>query len=390
MGIVPSAAIICEDEAASKQFEETTTITAVQSIDLPHSQQPSSEAPSCLQEHQDVLPDPSTSKLSNTEQRRELLELQQQIKVQLFQQQVLVQSIQALPQICDDDDAGAPPPSDSALTAAGCVRAGPNPDGDTPADDPEDEAPAVRVAARIDPEEVAAELPSDVHRAQAPARSLNNGCRHAAAMTGSSGASSSSAGPRWPVQETPVELPPLSVDRPLSSVERPPPLSVVDRPVCARVEAELRAGAPGGPPGREERRWIEAAVRRIFRSIGPSSLDAIAESFREQRLRAGVPIVQQAAPIATGPGLCVLFEGVVDVLHLPRGGTESERVCTYDRCGQCFGELELCYDAPRAGAGRTRHWATISTRTAVTLWTVDREVLRGHIPGASRSIAECI
>ncbi|CAE8653389.1 unnamed protein product, partial [Polarella glacialis] len=90
-----------------------------------------------------------------------------------------------------------------------------------------------------------------------------------------------------------------------------------------------------------------------------------------------------AASISTGPGLCVLIDGVVDVLHLPRGATESEKVCTYDRCGQCFGELELFYDSclptPRgtSSGGRKLHWATMATRTPVILWIVDKNALRG-------------
>lgn len=37
---------------------------------------------------------------------------------------------------------------------------------------------------------------------------------------------------------------------------------------------------------------------------------------------------------------------MIDVLHCPTGADASEKVCTYDRCGQCFGELELFYGKP--------------------------------------------
>jgi len=315
------------------------------------------------EDHGSALDQMQSSSQLTTEQRRELIELQQQIQVQLQQQQDIAKSIQDLPLA-----------TDAAASSAGIGwgRQGPSPGGDAPADDPEGDGQAAAAeVARIDPEEVAAELPSDVHRAQAPARSLNNGCR--TAVTGAGGRG------HWPVQGPPVELPPLRVERPLDHSRNTP-----------------RAPAHGGPPGRDERRWIEAAVRRMFRSIGPTSLDTITEAFREQKLKAAVEIVQQAAPIATGPGLCVLFEGVIDVLHRHVGSDEREKVCTYDRCGQCFGELELCYDAPRAGAGRRRHWATIATRTAVTLWSVDRDVLRDHVrasalPAAERAVStECV
>lgn len=128
-------------------------------------------------------------------------------------------------------------------------------------------------------------------------------------------------------------------------------------------------------PGLEERRWIDAALRRMFKSLGPIALEFLVEAFREWRLPRAAVIVKQATPISTGPGLCVLFDGVVDVLHLPKGGTDSEKVCTYDRCGQCFGELELFYD--NGNSSRKLHWATISTRTPVVLWTVDRRALQG-------------
>lgn len=354
MGISPSLAIICEDESGRK-FEETILASPV---GHPNSDEPPDETPSTQEDQGAVVGQTQPTQL-NTEQRRELIELQQQIQVQLQQQQQLAKSIQELPMAAD-----------AAASSGSWARQGPNPGGDDrPPDDPDGEEPSASAVARIDPEEVAAELPSDIHRAQAPARSLNNGCRHAA-VTGNGGPG------HWPVQGPPVELPPLRVDRPLD--HRSP-----------------RVPGRGGPPGRDERRWIEAAVRRMFRSIGPTSLDTITEAFREQKLKAAVEIVQQAAPIATGPGLCVLFEGVIDVLHRPVGG-ESEKVCTYDRCGQVFGELELCYDAPRAGAGRRRHWATIATRTAVTLWAVDRDVLKGHVrasglPAAERAVStECV
>lgn len=138
------------------------------------------------------------------------------------------------------------------------------------------------------------------------------------------------------------------------------------------------------PPGREERRWIEAAVRRMFRSLGPAALESITEAFREWKLQPCTSIVKQDSPINTGPGLSVLVDGVVDVLNRPMGGKANEKVCTYDRCGQCFGELELLYDTPRGGGnGRRKHWATIATRTPVTLWTIHRDTLRGLVPGAN-------
>lgn len=131
-------------------------------------------------------------------------------------------------------------------------------------------------------------------------------------------------------------------------------------------------------PDAEERRWIEAAVRRIFLLLTPATFEALMDAFREWRLPPGTKLVEQGTPVTKGPGLCVLLDGVVDVLHCPTGASSSEKVCTYDRCGQCFGELELFYDQGaqrRAGNGRKLHWATIATRTPTILWTVQSEAL---------------
>merc|ERR1712113_496304 len=132
------------------------------------------------------------------------------------------------------------------------------------------------------------------------------------------------------------------------------------------------------PPGRDHRRWIEAAIRRMFRCLRTIEIDILIEAFREWRLPPCAAIYEQGSPINTGPGLCVLYVGVVDVLHRASGCSENEKVCTYDRCGQCFGELELFFDTPKAlGGGRKSHWATVATRTPATLWTIPKTALRG-------------
>jgi len=129
-------------------------------------------------------------------------------------------------------------------------------------------------------------------------------------------------------------------------------------------------------PEGHERHLIESALYKIFSTLEPESLEAIVTSFREWKLPANVAIVQQNSPITTGPGLTVLVDGVVDVLYCPKGTQQFQKVCTYDRCGQLFGELELIYDAPRpAGTARKSHWATVATRVACTMWAIDRSKL---------------
>lgn len=281
------------------------------------------------------LPRLELSKPLSSDQRKELVDLQQQIQAQLLRQQALADSLQSLP----DLSAGSAQPRLDGVVRHATTKAthgpqvsGPNPDGDAPVLDPEFDFPEDSLSER-------------------------------------------------PVAERPKDDQVKLVDGPRTAPRAQPSACVLSpRQVPSKPVSVPQRQLSGRPPGREERRWIEAAVRRMFRSVGPTTLDAITESFREWRLPAAFSIIQQAAPIASGPGLCVLFEGVVDVLHRPKGGSESEKVCTYDRLGQCFGELELLYNAPRGGGpGRKAHWATITTRTPATLWTVDRAVLRSVI-----------
>jgi len=163
---------------------------------------------------------------------------------------------------------------------------------------------------------------------------------------------------------------------------------VLDKPRSAAKELAVMASAPSGlvladpsgmgdrRPEGHERHLIESALYKIFSTLEPQSLETIVQSFREWKLPSNVAIVLQNSPITTGPGLSVLVEGVVDVLHCPKGTQQFQKVCTYDRCGQLFGELELIYDAPRpSGTVRKSHWATVATRVSCTLWSVDREKL---------------
>jgi hypothetical protein len=402
--------------------------------------------------------------------------LQQQIQVQLKQQRVLVESIRKLPQFSHM----APSTSDPLQQDAEAWRSfqhvvGPDPVGDTPADDPESEEDATSVKSMLDRQNTSdekmsnstlgtttkvyvdfsadvASLPekkgdlggllewdelmkrggisgedtgepsiqspksfsgvdqldkSSEYSVSAVSKTSNPSVSNASRNSRKSGAVESntsraskktkesppkveedvvSAAPLpAPTGVKPSSSPPVAPRRPV-----PSPAPLKERPQAAALTAtSLLEPADSStigtkPPGRDERRWIEAAVRRMFKSLVPAALDAITEAFREWRLQPCAMIFKQGSRIVDGPGLCVLFEGVVDVLHKPLGSQENEKVCTYDRCGQCFGELELFYDAPRgAGAGRKLHWATTVSRTPVTVWVIQREHLRGQLVSAS-------
>lgn len=135
----------------------------------------------------------------------------------------------------------------------------------------------------------------------------------------------------------------------------------------------------------EVRMYIEVAVRRMFNSLDNRKLATVTDIFREWKLPPDAVIVKQASPIFSGPGLCVLLSGIVDVLRCERGMDSGEKVCTYDRRGQCFGELQHLYDMPTprgSCAARNHHWATVASRTTVTLWTADRATLRNLLLNA--------
>mmetsp|Transcript_43291 Transcript_43291/g.99781 ORF Transcript_43291/g.99781 Transcript_43291/m.99781 type:complete len:269 (+) Transcript_43291:44-850(+) len=124
------------------------------------------------------------------------------------------------------------------------------------------------------------------------------------------------------------------------------------------------------PPTRLECRLIEMAVQRIF-TLDGQHLQELVSRFRQWELPANTSIVRQGAAISSGPGLTVLSDGVVDVFRTNAEGDEQERLCTYDRSGQCFGELQLLYNSS-VNTNRRIHWATIATRTAATVWVISR------------------
>lgn len=397
------------------------------------------------------------------EQRKELVELQQQVQAQLMQQRVLVESLRQLPQFRNMAPTASGPGSSEMATDPDDAKwqhvIGPDPIGDTPADDPEsgEEDKSLKSAVTPNRQEddktsnstlgtttkvyvdfstdltnasdrkdnvtmllewdelmkrggignedtgepsISSPKMSTIFPADPEKQSETSAVRSNPSAPSQTSKPSQSSKPSQvsgaaALKRTNAE-PPVAPRRPMPSPAPNGKQENTLKELKDRAAMSPNASGPAAllgvadlgtlgttPPGREERRWIEAAVRRMFRSLGPAALDAITESFREWKLPASVAIVKQQSRISMGPGLCVLFEGVVDVLHRPTGAVDNEKVFTYDRCGQCFGELELFYDVPRAsGAARKLHWATIATRTPVTLWTIQRDVLRGSVPGA--------
>lgn len=152
------------------------------------------------------------------------------------------------------------------------------------------------------------------------------------------------------------------------------------------------------PPSGDARVLIEGTLRKVLHSVHLRTLlPQIVGAFREWTVDPNVAFVQQGGLASTGPALCILVSGVVDVLHRPQGSRSFEKVCTYDRCGQCFGEVELLFCCPRCftsldprlqascPAQRKFHWATVATRTIANVWSLRKDVLRSQLRGYTPS-----
>lgn len=170
--------------------------------------------------------------------------------------------------------------------------------------------------------------------------------------------------PPLPVSSMPVRAPAAAISiRPSGLVSR--------SPLQPQVATTTFAGSLQG------RALVERSLRGLFQKTGRAALDAMLDAFYELSLPAGKVIFQQGDSVASGPALCVLGEGVVDVMLQSRATKQPERVCTYDRAGQTFGELESIFrpvDPTRHAAPRVQ-WATFETRTPVKIWVADRRPL---------------
>eukprot|EP00971_Amphidinium_carterae_P278353 5525451-Amphidinium_carterae.1 len=120
----------------------------------------------------------------------------------------------------------------------------------------------------------------------------------------------------------------------------------------------------------------------MFERINDCPQGRITACFKKWTVSAGTCFVSQGTSLAKGPCIFMLVDGVVDVWHVSRIELEPQLVCTYDRWGQCFGELSELYihDTPSTRTPNTMtrktHWATFAARTAAVLFVADRDVLR--------------
>lgn len=119
---------------------------------------------------------------------------------------------------------------------------------------------------------------------------------------------------------------------------------------------------------------IAEVLTHTFR-IKAERLAPASQLFECWTIPPGVAIVEQGMPVSSGPAFSILSEGTVDVFVRPAGGAHSEHMLTYDKPGQCFGNVELLHPALASSAQRRRHWATMATRTPVVLWAVRQGAL---------------
>merc|ERR1712110_210884 len=103
---------------------------------------------------------------------------------------------------------------------------------------------------------------------------------------------------------------------------------------------------------------------------------------KESKVDEGEEVIKQGAQVVSDePGLYVIESGKLDVykasdVKLGRGN----RVFTYDKQGQSFGELALLYNAPRA--------ATIVAQTPSQLWSIDRNTFNFCVRDAAKKQQE--
>lgn len=108
---------------------------------------------------------------------------------------------------------------------------------------------------------------------------------------------------------------------------------------------------------------------RIFSLLPPATLESLARALAPVTVEAGVDVIVQGDE---GDLLYVIAEGEVDVL------VDGTRIATLTR-GAAFGEIALMHDIPRT--------ATVRTRTAMRLYTLEREAFLGALTSTPTAYA---
>eukprot|EP00922_Rhytidocystis_sp_ex-Travisia-forbesii_P021747 GHVS01031840.1.p1 GENE.GHVS01031840.1~~GHVS01031840.1.p1 ORF type:complete len:363 (+),score=69.12 GHVS01031840.1:96-1184(+) len=99
----------------------------------------------------------------------------------------------------------------------------------------------------------------------------------------------------------------------------------------------------------------------LFDSLDKENLSKAIDAFQELNIAEGITIITQGDD---GDKLYLIEEGTVEVFKKASDNAVPQFMCTM-LPGDTFGELALMYNAPRA--------ATVTSKTAMKLWGLDRE-----------------
>merc|ERR1712012_1256050 len=95
----------------------------------------------------------------------------------------------------------------------------------------------------------------------------------------------------------------------------------------------------------------------------------------------GAVVIEQGSQVSPKDSAIFILESGLLVAHKSRSERKSgdfgDKVKSYSTPGECFGELALLYNAPRA--------ATVVAQTPCRLWSIDREAFNYYVKdGAER------
>ena len=112
----------------------------------------------------------------------------------------------------------------------------------------------------------------------------------------------------------------------------------------------------------------------MFKALGTEELTIVIDAMEEKRFSAGETVITEGDP---GAVLFVVDEGQLDCHKtINTNDAQPTYLKTYQP-GEAFGELALLYNAPRA--------ATITAKTASTLWQLDRDTFNHIVKDAAQN-----
>ena len=112
----------------------------------------------------------------------------------------------------------------------------------------------------------------------------------------------------------------------------------------------------------------------MFKALGAEELTIVIDAMEEKRFAAGQTVITEGEP---GAVLFVVDEGQLDCHKTMNPGDAQPTYLKTYQPGEAFGELALLYNAPRA--------ATITAKTASTLWQLDRDTFNHIVKDAAQN-----